>query len=49
VLLTVTTTHRPATDLGYLLVKHPDKVHVVPTGTAYLCYPRRPSTAAPPR
>jgi 3' terminal RNA ribose 2'-O-methyltransferase Hen1 len=41
VLLTVTTTHRPATDLGYLLVKHPDKVHAfdVPTGTAYVMYP----------
>ena len=40
-LLTVTTTHRPATDLGYLLVKHPDKVHSfdVPTGTAYVVYP----------
>jgi 3' terminal RNA ribose 2'-O-methyltransferase Hen1 len=41
VLLTVTTTHRPATDLGYLLVKHPDRVHTfaVPTGTAYVLYP----------
>ncbi|MCY1143838.1 3' terminal RNA ribose 2'-O-methyltransferase Hen1 [Actinoplanes sp. Pm04-4] len=40
-LLTVTTTHRPATDLGYLLVKHPDRVHRfdVPTGTAYVLYP----------
>ncbi|HEY4314434.1 MAG TPA: 3' terminal RNA ribose 2'-O-methyltransferase Hen1 [Actinomycetes bacterium] len=40
-LLTVSTTHRPATDLGYLLVKHPDKVHAfdVPTGTAYVMYP----------
>ncbi|XVV12892.1 3' terminal RNA ribose 2'-O-methyltransferase Hen1 [Actinoplanes sp. CA-131856] len=40
-LLTVTTTHRPASDLGYLLVKHPDKVHTfdVPTGTAYVMYP----------
>ncbi|MEV4346533.1 3' terminal RNA ribose 2'-O-methyltransferase Hen1 [Actinoplanes sp. NPDC049596] len=40
-LLTVSTTHRPATDLGYLLVKHPDKVHTfdVPTGTAYVMYP----------
>lgn len=26
VLLTVTTTHQPATDLGYLLHKHPDRV-----------------------
>lgn len=40
-LLTVTTTHRPASDLGYLLVKHPDKVHSfdVPTGTAHVLYP----------
>ncbi|WP_250032051.1 3' terminal RNA ribose 2'-O-methyltransferase Hen1 [Paractinoplanes maris] len=40
-LLTVSTTHRPATDLGYLLVKHPDRVHRfdVPTGTAYVLYP----------
>ncbi len=40
-LLTLTTTRRPATDLGYLLVKHPDKVHAfsVPTGTAYVLYP----------
>ena len=41
VLLTVTTTHQPATDLGYLLVKHPDRLHsfTVPTGTAHVCYP----------
>jgi 3' terminal RNA ribose 2'-O-methyltransferase Hen1 len=41
VLLTVTTTRPPATDLGYLLVKHPGKVHAfdVPTGTAYVMYP----------
>jgi len=41
VLLTLTTTHRPASDLGYLLVKHPDRVHSfdVPTGTAYVLYP----------
>jgi 3' terminal RNA ribose 2'-O-methyltransferase Hen1 len=41
VLLTITTTHRPATDLGYLLVKHPDRVQEfrVSTGTAYVCYP----------
>ena len=25
--LPVTTTHRPATDLGFLLMKHPDRVH----------------------
>ena len=41
VLLTVSTTHRPATDLGYLLVKHPDRVHrfSVAAGTAYVMYP----------
>ncbi|MFY1635224.1 3' terminal RNA ribose 2'-O-methyltransferase Hen1 [Solwaraspora sp. WMMB335] len=40
-LLTVTTTHRPATDLGYLLVKHPDRMQSfdVPTGTAHVFYP----------
>ncbi|WP_067494136.1 3' terminal RNA ribose 2'-O-methyltransferase Hen1 [Actinoplanes sp. TFC3] len=40
-LLTVTTTHRPATDLGYLLVKHPDRTHAfdVPTGTAHVLFP----------
>jgi 3' terminal RNA ribose 2'-O-methyltransferase Hen1 len=41
VLLTLTTTREPATDLGYLLVKHPDRVHRfdVSTGTAYLFFP----------
>ncbi|HEY0699167.1 MAG TPA: 3' terminal RNA ribose 2'-O-methyltransferase Hen1 [Micromonospora sp.] len=50
-LLTVTTTHQPATDLGYLLVKHPDRVHSasLPSGTAYVFYPeadQRRCTAA---
>ena len=41
VLLTLTTTHRPATDLGYLLVKHPDRVQSfdLPAGTAHVFYP----------
>jgi len=41
VLLTVTTTLEPATDLGYLLVKHPDRVHTfeLPTATAVVCFP----------
>jgi 3' terminal RNA ribose 2'-O-methyltransferase Hen1 len=41
VLLTVTTTHMPATDLGHLLVKHPDRVHQfhLPAGSAYVCFP----------
>ena len=40
-LLTLTTTHRPATDLGFLLMKHPDNVHKVelPFGCATLFYP----------
>lgn len=32
-LLTLTTTHKPATDLGFLLMKHPDNVHE--TGLAF--------------
>jgi 3' terminal RNA ribose 2'-O-methyltransferase Hen1 len=46
VLLTVTTTHRPATDLGYLLVKHPDRQHSfdMPTGTAHVFYPQADET-----
>ncbi len=41
-LLTITTTHTPATDLGYLLVKHPDRVHTASTsvGTAHVLYPQ---------
>lgn len=40
-LLTVTTTHRPATDLGYLLHKHPDRVQsfALPFGEARVFYP----------
>ncbi|PZF91218.1 3' terminal RNA ribose 2'-O-methyltransferase Hen1 [Micromonospora deserti] len=40
-LLTLTTTHRPATDLGHLLVKHPERAHSfdVPVGTAHVFYP----------
>lgn len=40
-LLTVTTTHRPATDLGHLLHKHPDRVQAFPQsfGTATVFYP----------
>jgi 3' terminal RNA ribose 2'-O-methyltransferase Hen1 len=46
VLLTLTTTHEPATDLGYLLVKHPDRVHTIelPAGTAYVCFPEASTT-----
>ncbi|MEM7221935.1 MAG: 3' terminal RNA ribose 2'-O-methyltransferase Hen1 [Pseudomonadota bacterium] len=40
-LLNLTTTHRPATDLGFLLHKHPDRVHgrSLPFGRASLFYP----------
>ncbi|KKK07042.1 3' terminal RNA ribose 2'-O-methyltransferase Hen1 [Micromonospora sp. HK10] len=40
-LLTLTTTHRPASDLGHLLVKHPDRVQSfdLPAGTAHVLYP----------
>lgn len=40
-LLTLTTTHRPATDLGHLLVKHPDRLQSfdLPAGTAHVLYP----------
>ena len=40
-LLSVTTTHRPAADLGYLLHKHPDRAQRfdVSTGTAHVFYP----------
>ncbi|HEY3981308.1 MAG TPA: 3' terminal RNA ribose 2'-O-methyltransferase Hen1 [Streptosporangiaceae bacterium] len=41
-LLTIATTHRPATDLGFLLHKHPDREHAAPLsfGTAHLFYPQ---------
>ena len=40
-LLTITTTHRPATDLGFLLHKHPARVQSfgLPFGTARVFYP----------
>ncbi|MGW4235186.1 hypothetical protein ACWEF9_39135 [Streptomyces sp. NPDC004980] len=43
-LLTISTTHTPATDLGYLLVKHPDRVQSFAT-TGGL---RRVSRPSPP-
>jgi 3' terminal RNA ribose 2'-O-methyltransferase Hen1 len=41
VLLTISTTHVPATDLGYLLHKHPDKAQSRPvaSGQAHVFYP----------
>lgn len=40
-LLTLTTTHRPATDLGFLLHKHPERVQsfALPFGQAHVVYP----------
>ena len=40
-LLTISTTHRPATDLGYLLSKHPDRVQRFEQsfGAAFVFYP----------
>lgn len=41
VFLTITSTARPATDLGYLLHKHPDRAQSfdLPVGTAQVFYP----------
>ncbi len=41
-LLTITTTHRPASDLGYLLHKNPSKVQTfeLAFGKAHVFYPR---------
>lgn len=40
-LLTITSTHRPATDLGYLLAKHPGKCQTftLTSGSAHVFYP----------
>ena len=40
--LSIATTHRPATDLGFLLHKHPERVHEteLPFGKAFVFYPR---------
>jgi 3' terminal RNA ribose 2'-O-methyltransferase Hen1 len=45
VLLTITTTREPATDLGYLLHKHPDRLQTFPTaaGAAHVFYPEATS------
>ncbi len=41
-LLTITTTHQPATDLGFLLYKHPDhlKSYELSCGKAHVFYPQ---------
>src|SRR6185369_14859624 len=40
-LLTITTTHQPASDLGYLLHKNPARLHsfALPFGEAHVFYP----------
>jgi 3' terminal RNA ribose 2'-O-methyltransferase Hen1 len=45
-LLTISTTHQPATDLGYLLFKHPDKCQAfdLAFGTARVFYPEASDT-----
>jgi 3' terminal RNA ribose 2'-O-methyltransferase Hen1 len=45
VLLTITTTREPATDLGYLLHKHPDRLQTFATaaGAAHVFYPEATS------
>lgn len=42
-ILNITTTHTPATDLGYLLHKHPDKFQTVElsVGKAHIFYPEK--------
>ena len=41
-LLTITTTHKPATDLGFLLYKHPDRLksYELSCGKAHVFYPQ---------
>ena len=45
-LLTLSTTHTPATDLGYLLHKHPNRVQTfnLPFGRAHVFYPEASET-----
>ncbi len=44
--LSIATTHTPATDLGFLLMKHPDRVHEVELafGKAVVAYPEASET-----
>ncbi|MFL6260641.1 MAG: 3' terminal RNA ribose 2'-O-methyltransferase Hen1 [Thermoanaerobaculia bacterium] len=46
-LLTIRTTHVPATDLGFLLHKHPDRIQTfeLPFGAAHVFYPEASETA----
>jgi 3' terminal RNA ribose 2'-O-methyltransferase Hen1 len=44
--LSIATTHQPATDIGYLLHKHPDRLHEIELtfGTAWVFYPEAGAT-----
>jgi 3' terminal RNA ribose 2'-O-methyltransferase Hen1 len=44
--LSITTTHQPATDLGFLLHKHPDRLHQIDltSGKAWIFYPQASHT-----
>src|SRR3981081_1229905 len=48
-LLTLTTTHNPATDLGYLLHKNPSKLHTfeLSFGKAHVFYPEATAERCP--
>ena len=48
-LLTITTTHRPATDLGYLLHKHPERFqsYDLSFGKAHVFYPEASDERCP--
>ena len=48
-LFTITTTHTPATDLGYLLHKHPARVQTfdLSFGQAHAFYPETDQAATP--
>jgi hypothetical protein len=48
-LLTITTTHRPATDLGYLLHKHPGRFqsYDLSFGKAHAFYPEASGDPGP--
>ena len=47
VLLTITTTYQPATDIGHLVRKHPARIHIgeLSFGRAYVFYPQASETS----
>ena len=48
--LSVATTHQPATDLGFLLHKHPGRLHEfgLTFGKAFVFYPELPTGCVDP-